>query len=142
METPYPRCTSPIDRKTGTTVSMSSCGRSCRPRRWPPPSGRRSGLSARDGDPIPTVYLPYRQEDWNNGVHVIVRTVVPPAALASAIRKEIRAIGKGWIVEIDTIEGLLAESVAVPRFYLVLVGALAALAMVLAAIGIYGVIGY
>src|ERR1022692_1701809 len=95
-----------------------------------------------DGDPIPTVYLPYRQEDWNNGVHVIVRTVVPPAALASAIRKEIRAIGKGWIVEIDTIEGLLAESVAVPRFYLVLVGALAALAMVLAAIGIYGVIGY
>ena len=95
-----------------------------------------------DGDPIPTVYLPYRQEDWGNPVYVLVRTAVPPAALASAVRKEIRSINKGWIVKINTIEELLAESVAVPRFYLVLVGALAGLAMVLAAIGIYGVIGY
>ncbi|MBZ5727121.1 MAG: ABC transporter permease [Acidobacteriia bacterium] len=95
-----------------------------------------------DGDPMPTVYVPYRQNSWNNATYLIVQTAVPPAALASAVRKEIRAVSTRWVLKIDTIEALLAESVAVPRFYLVLVGALAGLALVLAAIGIYGVVGY
>ena len=44
------------------------------------------------------------------------------------------------MIKIDTAENLLAQSVAAPRFYAVLVAAFAALAMALAAVGIYGVI--
>ena len=59
-----------------------------------------------------------------------------------ALVTEIRAVNPRWVSKIDTIEGLLAESVAVPRSYLVLVGALAALALTLAVVGTYGVVDY
>ena len=93
-----------------------------------------------DGDPEPAVYVPYRQRDWSNPVFAIVRTVVPPASLAGAVRREIRAIYQRPVIKIDTAENLLAQSVAAPRFYAVLVAAFAALAMALAAVGTYGVI--
>ena len=93
-----------------------------------------------DGDPEPAVYVPYRQQDWGNPVFAIVRTVVPPASLAGAVRREIRAIYQRSVIKIDTAENLLAQSVAAPRFYTVLLGAFAALAMALAVVGIYGVV--
>lgn len=96
-----------------------------------------------DGDPMPTFYLPYQQGSWNNPVHVLLRTAVPPASLAGTVRKEIRARNKGIIIgKLVPIEDLLSESVAVPRFYMLLVVAFGALAATLAAVGVYGVISY
>jgi predicted permease len=43
------------------------------------------------GDPMPSVYFPNGQARWGNPVQVLVRTTVPPASLASAVRREIRA---------------------------------------------------
>ena len=95
------------------------------------------------GDPLPTVYFPNRQASWNNGVQVLVRTTVPPLSLAGAVRKEMRAWNKRMIIDkFDTVENLLAESVVVPRFYMMLVVWFAVLALLVSAVGVYGVVSY
>ncbi len=95
-----------------------------------------------DGEPQPVVYIPYRQAYWGNPVYVIVRTAVPPASLASAVRREIRQMSPRWVIEISSVQELLSEMVAVPRFYAVLVAAFAGLAFLLAAVGVYALINY
>ncbi len=95
-----------------------------------------------EGAPMPAVYIPYRQSSWDNSVSLVIRTTVPPLAAVPAVRKEVRAIGKHWLVKIDTVESLLADSVAVPRFYLVLLASFASLAVILAVVGIYGVVNH
>jgi putative ABC transport system permease protein len=95
------------------------------------------------GEPLPAIYMSHEQGYWGNGVYVLVRTAVPPASLAGAVRKEIRAWNRNLVVsKIATIEDLLSDSVAVPRFYLLLVIVFATLALLVAAVGIYGTINY
>jgi putative ABC transport system permease protein len=95
------------------------------------------------GDPMPAIYFPNHQADWGNGVQVLVRTMVPPLSLAGAIRKEMRSWNKRMIIgEFDTLDNLLAESVAAPRFYMVLVVGFALLASVVSAVGVYGTVNY
>ena len=94
------------------------------------------------GDPMPAIYMSYQQDLWHNSVYLLVRTAVPPASLAGAVRKEIRAWKPNLMIEIATIEDLLSDSVAVPRFYLMLVAAFAGLALAVAAVGVYGTINY
>jgi putative ABC transport system permease protein len=96
-----------------------------------------------DGDPMPNMYFSRQQRDWNNGVCVVIRTAVPPSSLASAVRKEIRSWNQNIMIgKLAPIEDLLAESVTVPRFYMLLVLAFAALAITLAAVGLYGLLNY
>ena len=95
------------------------------------------------GDPMPVIYFSHRQEDWSNGVHVLVRTAVPPASLAGAVRREMRAWNKRMIIgEFDTMDNLLAESVAAPRFYMMLVAGFAVAALLVSAVGAYGTVNY
>jgi putative ABC transport system permease protein len=95
------------------------------------------------GDPMPAVYLPNRQASWGNGVQVLLRTAVPPMSLAATVRKELRSWNKQMTIEkLDTVENMLAESVVVPRFYMLLVAAFATLAMVVSAVGVYGTVNY
>jgi putative ABC transport system permease protein len=95
------------------------------------------------GDPMPAIYFPNRQADWGNGVWVLVRTAVPPLSLAGAIRKEMRSWNKRMIIgEFDTLDNMLAESVAVPRFYMVLLVGFALLALMVSAVGVYGTVNY
>lgn len=76
-------------------------------------------------------------------MQVLVRTAVPPLSLAGAIRKEMRSWNKRMIIgEFDTLGNMLAESVAVPRFYMVLVAGFAALALAVSAVGVYGTVNY
>ncbi len=96
-----------------------------------------------DGPPLPAIYLPRGQVGWDNGVYVIARTAVPPSSLAPAARKEIRSWNKTILINrLAPIEDLLSASVAVPRFYMLLVAAFAAIALAIAAVGVYGTLYY
>jgi putative ABC transport system permease protein len=95
------------------------------------------------GDPMPVVYFGHLQAEWSNGVEVLVRTATPPMSVARAVRKEMRAWNRRMIIgEFDTLDNMLAGSVAVPRFYMMLVVGFAAVALAISAVGAYGTVNY
>jgi putative ABC transport system permease protein len=89
------------------------------------------------------MYFSRPQDYWGGGVCVLVRTAVPPSSMAGVVRKEIRSWNKNIVIgKLAPAEDVLAESVMVPRFYMLLVLAFAALAITLAAVGLYGLLNY
>ena len=73
---------------------------------------------------------------------VAIKTARDPLALASAVRHEVAALDPNLPVEALTMDQILADSLARQRFSIQLMAAFAALAAMLAAIGIYGVLAY
>ncbi len=74
---------------------------------------------------------------------LVVRTSVEPASLAAAIKAAARAVDRDVpIARMRALDDVLAGSLAQPRVYTALLGALATLALVLAMVGLYGVISY
>jgi putative ABC transport system permease protein len=87
-------------------------------------------------------YLPYAQLP-NQSLGLVVRAERNPAALATAVGQAIHSIDKDLpVYSIFTMDQLLGNSLAQRRLTLILLASLAALALVLAAVGIYGVISY
>jgi putative ABC transport system permease protein len=88
------------------------------------------------------VYMPFRQ-DTASDMDLLVKSAVDPAALIASIRGVVASIDKNQpIFAISTMDQLRSDSVSTRRITLVLLGAFSSLALVLATIGIYGVISY
>jgi putative ABC transport system permease protein len=94
-------------------------------------------------EPFPRFFLPYRQENWWSMTLVVRAQSGDPAALAPAVRRELAAIDKDQpIHSFKLLEESVAGWVTPQRFTTTLLTGFAALAALLAAVGIYGVMSY
>jgi predicted permease len=91
--------------------------------------------------PVPEVYAPLAQSDFLPTMFVAVRTRVPPESLVSAVRSEVSAMDRNLpIAQVATMEKLAGAAVALPRLHTLLLGGFGGLALLLASVGLYGVI--
>ncbi|HEV3468003.1 MAG TPA: ABC transporter permease, partial [Pyrinomonadaceae bacterium] len=92
--------------------------------------------------PTMQLYLPHRQVP-SQVMTLVVRCAGDPAALAAAVREQVWAVDKDQpVYNVRTMEQLLGESLAQRRFTMLLVAVFAGAALLLAAVGLYGVMSY
>jgi putative ABC transport system permease protein len=104
-----------------------------------------------DTETVPELYTPWPQVDDRmlgenvlgifRSLRLVVKTQLEPSAMASTIHKEVRAIDPALpVTAVQTMADVVRTSAATPRFNTLLVGAFALLALLLAGIGIAGVL--
>lgn len=100
---------------------------------------RHEGLEA---GPQPEMYTPDRQVPERE-MNLVIRASADPAMLAATLRSVVQAVDPDQpVVNVRPMSQLLADSVAKPRFNYLLLSAFAAIALILSATGVYGVMAY
>lgn len=95
-----------------------------------------------DQENKPGFYQPYRQKDATF-MNLVVRTTADPETMIPALRNRILSVDKFTaITRVRTLNDLVSESVAQPRFYTLMLAIFAGIALMLAAVGIYGLMAY
>jgi predicted permease len=97
-----------------------------------------------EGDPGEQMYLPTMRDEWGpEGAELVVRTKLPPAQLAGSVMRTLRELNPNQAaVEFRPIQQIVDHAVSPRRFFVMLVGTFAGLGLILASLGIYGVISY
>ena len=147
------------ESRQGAPVAMISEGLAAR--FWPgaDPIGRQLGV---DGLPVPltivgvvrdasyalwrdkamSLYLPFGPESDPRDVHLLVRTSGDPAPLLMALRQRVRTLDRRLTFQATPLDALLALWILPSRIAAIAAAVLGGLALVLAAVGLYGVLGY
>ena len=108
----------------------------------------RSDLTSPPEEEVFVPYLQSRMYLENPGppfayLTLVVRTGGDPVLLASALRQTVRSLDRNVpISEVQSMDRVIVEATGQPRFYLLLLGGFAGVALLLAAVGIYGVVNY
>jgi putative ABC transport system permease protein len=91
---------------------------------------------------LPQMYIPFVQTPWPF-IAAVVRTTAAPPSAAGSLRQALARLDPDQAAgEIRTLDDYVARSVATPRFTAMLIGGFAALALLLAGFGLYGVMSY
>jgi putative ABC transport system permease protein len=103
-------------------------------------------LTSLDGPVDPAIYVPMAQNTWPQALRIstfAIRTSVEPRTLLAAIRNQLHSIDSSLpVTQVQTMEEIVSGSLAQRRFNLTLLMIFAAVAGVLAIVGIYGVMSY
>src|SRR5207253_891708 len=101
---------------------------------------RQAGPAA---SPESEIFAPYLQHPGpSTGLNILVRTALEPNALFQTLRQKAQALSPNVPVKFTALQASVSENVAAPRFRTLLLGGFAALAVILAMAGIYGVMSY
>lgn len=106
---------------------------------------KRMGLDANEQ---PQLYIPYVQlapaflKFLGRGIFIALRTSIDPSSVAGAVRMQVHELDPEMALVNTTMQQMIYKSVAQPRFRTWLIGIFSVLALLLACIGIYGVMSY
>jgi len=91
-----------------------------------------------DPRPVPEVYAFFAHEPVPHMI-VIIRTDATPAAMSAALRRVVSSLDPGQpVTDVRALDTVLAQSAARPKFFLMILGAFALIAVLLAVIGLFG----